>query len=168
MSLRSLAMSALSIVAATATLKRARQAGKVAKTGKGMLKRATQRTSGILAMRAATAAAVTGSLDGINGADPTIVEYVCEKMKSVFQMHGAARLRSPLLRPRPNPTSTADLGGPAEVISPRGTVLLLPEDLTASFGEFHDVFLMVLFGLLLFITSSSTRSRKRRYSRVTS
>ena len=134
-SLRSLAMSTSSIVAATATLRRSRHAGKVNKTGKGMLKRATQRTAGIFAMKAATSAAVTGTLDGVHGADPMIVESICEHMKSVFQMHGAAHLRSPLLRPRPNPPSASLLGGPAEVINPRGSILLLPEDLTAPFGK---------------------------------
>jgi hypothetical protein len=134
-SLRSFVMSSSSLAAATSTLKRASSAGKVGRTGKGMLKRATQRTSGIFAMRAATAAAVTGTLDGVHGADPVVVEAVCEKMKSIFQMHGAARLHSPLLRPRPNPSSVSTLGGPAELINPRGTVLLLPEDLTVGFGK---------------------------------
>ena len=150
-SLRSLAMSASSIVAATATLKRARHAGRVGKTGKGMLKRATQRTSGIFAMRAATAAAVTGTLDGVHGADPNVVSVFCDKAKEVFQTHGAAHMKSPLLRPRPNLTKTAgalvtssnrkvvdpstQLGGPAEMINPRGSVLLLPEDLTGGFGK---------------------------------
>jgi len=86
-------------------------------------------------MRAATAAAVTGTLDGVHGADPAVVEGVCEKMKNIFQMHGAALLRSPLMRPRPNPANEVMLGGPVEVINPRGSVLLLPEDLTSSFGE---------------------------------
>lgn len=133
-SIRSLAMSAASLAAATSALRRASNAGKVGKTGKGMLKRATQRAAGIIAMRSATTAAVTGAMDGILGSDPMVVESVCNAMKAIFEMHGAARLRSPLLRPRPNDTGSTLLGGPAQVINPRGCVLLLPEDLTATFG----------------------------------
>lgn len=134
--LTSLAMSSTSIVAATASLRRSRNAGRLGKGGKGMLKRSTQRAAGILAMRAAAAAAVTGTLDGIHGADPLVVERVLDLCKKVFQLHGAVRLRSPLLRPRTSSTSTS-AGGPAEVINSRGVVLLLPEDLTAPFGEPH-------------------------------
>jgi hypothetical protein len=133
--LSSLAMSSSSIVASTSSLKRSRNAGRLGKGGKGMMKRATQRTAGILAMRAAAAAAVTGTLDGVHGADPSVVERVLELCKVVFHMHGAVRLRAPLLRPRTDSTSYT-VGGPAEVINARGVVLLLPEDLTAPFGEF--------------------------------
>lgn len=133
-SLGSLAMSASSIVAATSSLKRSHNAGQLGKGGKGMLKRSTQRAAGILAMRAAAAAAVTGSLDGVHGADPLIVQKVCKSLESIFQNHGAVRLNAPLLRPRIGATKSS-LGGPAEVINSRGAVLLLPEDLTAAFGE---------------------------------
>lgn len=86
-------------------------------------------------MRAATAAAITGTMDGVLGSDPFIVETVCEKMKTVFHMHGASRLQNPLLRPRPNHSSgSSATGGPAEVLSSRGVVLSLPEDLTVAFG----------------------------------
>jgi translation initiation factor 2-alpha kinase 4 len=135
-SLRSLAMNSSSLIAATSALKRARNAGRLGKGGKGMLKRSTQRTAGILAMRAATAAAVTGALDGVHGADPAVVEKICEHLKLVFQSHGAVHLRSPLLRPRPNPILEQTVGGPAEIINERGNVLFLPEDLTAPFGKF--------------------------------
>jgi hypothetical protein len=133
-SFRSLAMNSSSLLAATSALRRARHAGRLGKGGKVMLKRATQRTAGILAMRAAAAAAVTGALDGVHGADPIIVEQVCDEIRSIFQNHGAVHLSSPLLRPRPNQMVEGTLGGPAEVINMRGAVLLLPEDLTASFG----------------------------------
>jgi hypothetical protein len=133
--LSSLAMSSSSIAACTASFKRSRYAGRLGKGGKAMLKRSTQRTAGILAMRAATAAAVTGSLDGVLGADPLVVDRVIELCKGVFHTHGAVCLRSPLLRPRTNST-TSSVGGPAELINSRGVVLLLPEDLTAPFGEF--------------------------------
>jgi translation initiation factor 2-alpha kinase 4 len=133
--LSSLAMSSSSIAACTASFKRSRYAGRLGKGGKAMLKQSTQRTAGILAMRAATAAAVTGSLDGVLGADPLIVDRLVELCKGVFHTHGAVCLRSPLLRPRANSTASS-VGGPAEVINSRGVVLLLPEDLTAPFGEF--------------------------------
>lgn len=136
-SFRSLAMSATSLVAATSALKRARNAGRLGKGGKVMLKRATQRTAGILAMRAATAAAVTGSLDGVHGADPIIVEHMCDRVKATFQTHGAVHMKSPLLRPRPNAMVEGAVGGPAEVLNLRGAVLLLPEDLTAPFGMYQ-------------------------------
>lgn len=130
----SLAMSASSLVAATSALKRARNAGRLGKGGKVMLKRAAQRTAGILAMRAATAAAITGALDGVHGADPIVVEHICDDLKAIFQTHGAVHLSSPLLRPRPSTTVEGAVGGPAELINLRGAVLLLPEDLTAPFG----------------------------------
>lgn len=134
-SLRSLTMNSISLVAATSALMRARHTGSLGKGGKGMLKRATQRTAGILAMKAAAAAAITGTLDGVLGADPDVVETVCERLKLLFQSHGAVHLRSPLLRPRSNASTTAAVGGPAEVMNGRGVVLLLPEDLTGSFAR---------------------------------
>ena len=135
--LRSLAMSASSIVAATAALKRAQNARDIiGKGAKGQLKRSAQRTAGILSSRAAAAAAATGAVDGVLGADPIVVERICELCKRIFQSHGAVRLRSPLLRPRmQHPTAGATIGGPAELLNPRGSILLLPEDLTAPLGE---------------------------------
>lgn len=134
-SLTSLAMNASSQVAAAAALQRARLAGRIGKGGKGILKRSTQRTAGIIAMRAATAAAITGSFDGVHGADPTVVEVICSRLTAIFQTHGAVRLRAPLMRPRPATAHALAVGGPAEVIDTRGTVLLLPEDLTAPFAR---------------------------------
>lgn len=79
---------------------------------------------------------VTGSADGIHGSDPRVVEMICATLASKFEEHGAVRLRSPLMRPRPESRpGGAGVGGPAEVINSRGTVLLLPEDLTASFAR---------------------------------
>lgn len=134
-SLRSLTMNASSLVAATSALTRARHSGSLGKGGKGMLKRSVQRTAGMLAMKAATAAAVTGSLDGVHGADPSVIEMVSERLKAIFQCHGAVHLRSPLLRPRTNMAEATAVGGPAEVMNVRGAVLLLPEDLTVSFAR---------------------------------
>jgi len=133
--LRSLAMSASSIVAATAALKRARNTGRLGKGGKGILKRSAQRAAGILGMRSAAAAAVTGTIDGVHGADPIVVEKMLEMAKSVFQSHGAVRLRCPLLRPRSHTAQISTVAGPAELIDKRGHVLLLPEDLTGPFGK---------------------------------
>jgi len=134
-SIQSLAMNASSQVAAAAALERAKLAGRIGKGGKGILKRSTQRTAGILAMRAATSAAVTGALDGIHGADPTVVQAVCSRVSNIFQSHCAVHLKSPLLRPRPATAHSLAVGGPAELIDTRGTVLLLPEDLTAPFAR---------------------------------
>jgi hypothetical protein len=168
----SLAMNASSIVAATAALKRAGYAGRVGKCGKTMLKRSTQRTAGILAMRAATSAAVTGALDGVHGADPLVVDHICSSLKSIFEVHGACHLSPPLLRPRPTIHLTGAVGGPAEVLNSRGAVLLLPEDLTASFGTLLTVNLLTLkAGILLTVASvlsasylpdSSLRGSRRR------
>ena len=116
--IQSIAMNGSSMVAATKALRRAISAGKLGKGGKDMMKRATQRTAGILAMRASAAAAVSGSLDGVHGSDPLVVEGICTKLKCVFENHGAVRLSSPLLRPRPNPPeSDSARGGPAELLS---------------------------------------------------
>jgi translation initiation factor 2-alpha kinase 4 len=131
-SLTSLAMSASSLVSATSALRRARNAGK---SGKGIMKRSAQRAAGILAMNAAASAAITGAADGVHGADPRVVETVCAGLSAIFEAHGAVRLRTPLLRPRPANCSETIEGGPAELLNSRGTVVLLPEDLTASFAR---------------------------------
>ena len=134
-SIQSLAMCASSQVAAAIALQRARLAGRIGKGGKGILKRSTQRAAGVIAMRAATSAAVTGALDGVHGADPTVIQTVCSRLSSIFQAHGAVHLKSPLLRPRPATAHSLAVGGPAELIDTRGTVLLLPEDLCAPFAR---------------------------------
>lgn len=134
-SLQWFAMNSSSMVAAASALQRARLAGKLGKGGKGILKRSTQRAAGIIAMRAATSAAVTGTLDGVHGSDPSVVESVCDRLCSIFQSHGAVALKSPLLRPRPASSHSLAVGGPAELIDTMGTVLLLPEDLTGPFAR---------------------------------
>lgn len=55
--LSSLAMSASSLVAATSSVRRAKNVGRIPKRGIGVLKRSTERTTGMLAMTAATSAA---------------------------------------------------------------------------------------------------------------
>lgn len=127
-----LSMNNASLIAATLALQRARNAGNVGKGVKGVMKRSTQRVAGILAMSAATTAALEGNFDGMLGADPRLVDSIMEKLSTVFQNHGAVRLKNPLLRPRPNTKDPkTSVSGPAEVLNPRGSVLLLPEDLTA-------------------------------------
>ena len=133
--LRSVAMSSSSLISATAALLRAKQAGTIGKGGKGIMKRAAQRVAGIIAMNAATSAAVTGLVEGVHGADPRVVDHVCLRLKSVFEAHGAVHLRSPLLRPKPNHMLSGSTGNVAELMNSRGTVLVLPEDLTASYAR---------------------------------
>ena len=127
----SLAMSSASMMAATAALNRAELTGKLGKGGRGMQKRATQRVAGVLAMRSATAAAVTGAVDGVLGADPSVVENVCNGLKEIFRNHGAVQMKTPLLRPRRTPVSLVSGAGPVELLNSRGVVLTLPQDLTA-------------------------------------
>ena len=126
------AMNNSSLIAATSALRRSRNAGNIGKGGKGILKRSTQRAAGVFAMSAATAAAVEGTIDGVHGADPKVVESIRHRLVALFQAHGAVHLRTPLLRPRPGSGGSSNLVGPAEVVNSRGNVLLLPEDLTAS------------------------------------
>jgi len=133
-----LAMNNTSLLAATSALQRAHNAGNVGKGGvRGIMKRSTQRVAGILAMKAATSAAIEGNLDGVLGADPHLVESVKMYLTEIFKSHGAVCLKSPLLRPRPNTKAAAKaiIGGPAVLMNQRGSILLLPEDLTAPFAR---------------------------------
>lgn len=123
------AMGNSSLIAATTALRRAKDAGNIG--GKGILKRAAQRAAGVFAISAAMSAAVEGSIDGVHGADPRVIEAVCSRLTSIFESHGAVHLRAPSLRPRPNTNLTSNVTGPAEVVNTRGNVLLLQEDLTA-------------------------------------
>eukprot|EP00550_Attheya_septentrionalis_P002446 CAMPEP_0198283486 /NCGR_PEP_ID=MMETSP1449-20131203/3055_1 /TAXON_ID=420275 /ORGANISM="Attheya septentrionalis, Strain CCMP2084" /LENGTH=1832 /DNA_ID=CAMNT_0043980097 /DNA_START=122 /DNA_END=5620 /DNA_ORIENTATION=+ len=138
---RSLAMSPSSLIAAASALKRANHVDKAGKGGKDgeALRGAPQRVAVALASGAATSAAITGASDGIHGADPRVIESICNWLQNIFISHGAVRLRSPLLRPRsPRNESQvyyAGIGGPSEVINSRGTVLCLQEDLTVNFAR---------------------------------
>ena len=76
------------------------------------------------------------------GADPTVVERICDTCANIFKQHGATRLEAPLLRPRTsrsravNETDNAPSpGGPAEFLNADGVVLLLPEDATCNFAR---------------------------------
>lgn len=126
-----LAMNNSSLLAATSALRRARNAGNVGKGVRGTMKRSIQQVAGILAMTAAASAAIEGN----HGADPRLVDALKGRLINVFQSHGAVRLKSPLLRPSPNTkaakAATGALSGPAELMNQRGSILLLPEDLTA-------------------------------------
>jgi hypothetical protein len=100
------------------------------------LRGAPQQVATVLAMNAATSAAVTGSKDVFLGFDPRVMDSLCSKLETIFLSHGAIRLRSPLLRPRDS-TDFVDssLNRPAEVLNARGSVLLLQEDLTVNFAR---------------------------------
>lgn len=139
MDLTSLSMSNLSLVAATSALNRAQNAmNNATGTGvKGMLKRARLRASGIMAMVAASSAAVEGSYDFVLGKDPRITVAIERRIETVFIAHGGVRLEPPLLRPSHNqainPVGTGL--GPAEMLTRRGTRVLLPEALHISFAR---------------------------------
>ena len=132
-----LSMSNISMVAAAATINRARNASNLLKGigVKGDLKRTRIRAAGIIASTAAAAIAIDGNIDGALGKDPRIVEMINGRLATIFQAHGAVHLKSPLLRPRHSSSDKTILGGPAEVLNARGVSLYLSEDLTASFAR---------------------------------
>ncbi len=130
-------MSAASVAAATSAVMRASSA-KANKRfkGKDSIRGGAQRTIEALAMSAATSAAVTGMADGVIGADPRIVDSVCDNLVSIFKSHGAVHLRSPLLRPQQTVEQSDEKGsGLSILMNKRGIVLLLPEDLTINFAR---------------------------------
>lgn len=121
--------------AAFSALTRAGDVGKVVRLGKEYesLRGVPQKLIISLANIAASAAAVTGSVDGVYGADPRVISTLCTKLQSIFQLHGAVHLRPPLLRPRSQ--AVKPVGGSVELMNRRGVVLLLPEDLTVNFAR---------------------------------
>ena len=91
-----------------------------------------QQVASVFAAAAASSAAITGDLSG----DARVVNTIKAGLVKIFECHGAIELNAPLLRPRHpvrNPPDTA--GGPAELLNQRGSVLLLPEDLTVGFAR---------------------------------
>ena len=104
-------------------------------TSLSALRGAPQQVATILAMTAATSAAVEGCANGILGADPRVVEGLCRKLEGVFQSHGAVRLQGPLLRPRHSTDSVSSLNKPVELLARRGLVLRLREDLCVNFAR---------------------------------
>ena len=134
-------MTPSAIAAAASALMRARNAGKMSMGGKGgeAFRGSVGRAALAIAMTSATSAATTGAADGVHGADPRIVDSVRERLRAIFQSHGAVHLQCPLLRPRftrgQQGIVETPIGGPAELMNGRGTVLVLPEDLTVSFAR---------------------------------
>lgn len=89
----------------------------------------------IIAMNAASSAAVEGCAYGALGADPRVVEGLCRKLCGIFYSHGAVRLQGPLLRPTdPNDVDTS-LNKPVDLLARRGSVLRLREDLCIPFAR---------------------------------
>lgn len=130
--INSTVLSPQSMNAAAFTLMRARNAVKYSRYNRSVAGKTIQS----LAMKAAT----TQQITGLSGADPDVVEYVITSLKEVFQSHGALFLRPPLLRPRLKSvhnqnTNVEVIGCPAELLDERGTVLTLPENLTANFAR---------------------------------
>ncbi|KAL7532970.1 hypothetical protein ACHAXR_004963, partial [Thalassiosira sp. AJA248-18] len=130
-------MSAVAVAAAISALGRAQHVGTVSGGGKEgeALRGVPQHAATILAMTAASTAAVDGSVDGILGADPRLVETLCDKLCDIFRSHGAVRLQGPLLRPRDSNDPIVSLNKPVELLSRRGSVMNLREDLTINFAR---------------------------------
>ena len=136
--IRSPAMNFLSMSAAMSTLRRAKGAGKIAKGEE--LRNAIQHAATVLAMNSATGAAVSGHIDGVNGADPRVIKSICDHFSYIFESHGAILLSPPLLRPKGQADITRssehiNLSHPAEVLNERGNNLVLPEDLQVNFAR---------------------------------
>jgi serine/threonine protein kinase len=125
----------LNPTAAFSALTRAGDIGKVMRLGKEYesLRGVPQKVIISLANVAASSAAVTGSIDGVYGADPRVISNICTKLQSIFELHGAVHLRPPLLRPRSQ--AVKPISGSVELMNRRGVVLLLPEDLTVNFAR---------------------------------
>lgn len=134
--LRSSSMSSASCsqLAVILALRRGRAIAKRSIGGAELLRGAPQRTLSAIAAMAAASAAISGSADGILGADPRVVERICGNLRTIFQHHGAVCIDGPTLRPRLSQTTDGS-GGPAELMSGDGTVLLMPEDTTAGFAR---------------------------------
>ncbi|KAK1734261.1 eukaryotic translation initiation factor 2-alpha kinase [Skeletonema marinoi] len=129
-------MSSCAVSGAITSLRRAEHVGVVTGGGKEgeALRGAPQQVATITAMTSATAAAVTGA-DGIIGPDPRVIDYVCSKLSTIFQSHGAVHLPSPLLKPRDALDLIATLNEPAQVVNSRGAALTLKQDLTVNFAR---------------------------------
>lgn len=89
----------------------------------------------IIAMNAASSAAIEGCAYGALGADPRVVEGLSRKLCDIFYSHGAVRLQGPLLRPTdPNDVDTS-LNKPVDLLTRRGSVLRVREDLCIPFAR---------------------------------
>ena len=127
----SLAMSALAMTAASSVLKQATHFDKQLKGGK--MHGAVLRATSAIAMKDATAAAISGSVDA--STDPYVMETICKYLTNIFQSHGAVFLKPPLLRPRSYVDAHNHLRDNAEVMNERGNILMLPDDLTVNFAR---------------------------------
>ena len=136
-SVKSGAMSNGAIAASVMSLKRSRGVKKVreleAHRGVGSLAALS------LSLSSAASASISGSSDGIFGSDPHVVEYVCSKLVQIFKLHSAVSLSSPTLTPKigrkTNKGNGAVADGPAEVLTDRGSILILNNDFTNSFAR---------------------------------
>jgi len=168
------------------SLKRAK---KVSQFNKDKIKNsASGKVAIALAMRAASAAAITGSMTSyssgkgnpVYGADPRVVEHVGNTLRSIFAVHGAVEIEAPLLRPRENYGFNASGGAgnysfassKAEVMDETGQILVLNENLTASFaravsraGASTGNLKRFCFGKCFFKSSSSNDDRLRLHPR---
>jgi len=144
---RKSAMNLMAMAAATVTLKRARGVEKISKSLKAgkegeVLRGVPRLAASALAFNAGMSAAITGHSEGVHGADPNVIQYICDKLTSIFVAHGAVLLKPPLLRPNPphprtsqSSHTTPESGNQALVMNQRGILLLLPYDLTAGFAR---------------------------------
>lgn len=130
-------MSEVAIAAAITALGRAYQVGSVSGGGKEgeSYRGASQQAVTILAMTAASSAALEGNSNGILGANPRVVEGLCQKLGDIFQSHGAVRIQGPLVRPRDLNNSVLLHNRPVELLARRGSVLHLREDLMVNFAR---------------------------------
>jgi len=132
---KSLTMSSVAIHAATSSLHRSQGIGKAVRAGKeGEFLRGVPQCAAIaVAMSAAATAAVTG---GYNS-DPRVVQFVCDSLQRIFEMHGAVQLVPPLFRPRSRRSEELNHAHhkPVELLNKRGTVVMLSEGLTANFAR---------------------------------
>lgn len=99
------------------------------------LRGAPQQAATILAMTAASSAAVEGCANGVLGADPRVVDNLCRSLEGIFHSHGAVKLQGPLLRPRDSNDFSVSLNKPVELLARRGSVLRLREDLCVNFAR---------------------------------
>jgi len=130
-------MSGVAIAAAVTALGRAHQVGSVSGGGKEgeSYRGASQQAVTILAMTAASSAALEGNSNGILGANPRVVESLCQKLGDIFQSHGAVRIQGPLVRPRDLNDLVSLHNRPVELLARRGSVLHLREDLMVNFAR---------------------------------
>jgi len=125
--LSSSAMSALAMTAAVTSFKQWNNNFWKDKKNQG----AVSRAASVIAMNAATSAAITGSNEGFQS---HVIEKICQRLVSIFQIHGAIHLKTPLLRPKCIVDSNYSSNS-ITLIDKKGNVLMLPDDLTVNFAR---------------------------------